>query len=150
MEKITEVTDRSAKLADLQDNVEFGVKYNTESKESITVRCTFDYSDLTVGQLLLWARRAIIIAVQRRLRDSAENKKDFRNIVEQLNGRVIKIVDYIKPVKRERKPENKAKEMAKAISQVKTYSVNVAKTIYADYLKYCKENGIEPQPFEKL
>ncbi len=133
-------------LDSIKRTTEFRVKHSNESSKVHTLKVDLNFKGMTIADLIKWAERSIIIAIQRRLRDSTKDEQEFAELVNQLNGSEIVITEYVKPKERTAKPETRAKEMLKAIKMTAKYSSTVAEQMYKEYVLFCKENGIKPEP----
>ncbi len=133
-------------LDSIKRPAEFRVKLSNDSSKVHTLKVDLNFKGMSIADLIKWAERSIVIAIQRRLRDSANDEKEFAELVNELNGSEIVVSEYVKPKERQAKPETKAKEMLKAIKMTAKYSTPVAEQMYKEYILFCKENGIKPEP----
>jgi len=140
----TKIQNTDLTLDSVKRKVEFNVKHSNKSSKVYKVEVEFNFDNVTVAELLKQAERSLIIAVQRKLRDSAKTETEFAELVKEYNGKELSVKELI-TAQRERtaKPETRLREMVKAVRLAAKYNTAVAEQMWKDVVIFAKENGLE-------
>ena len=140
----TKIQNTDLTLDSVKRKVEFNVKHSNKSSKVYKVEVEFNFDNVTVAELLKQAERSLIIAVQRKLRDSAKTESEFAELVKEYNGKELSVKELI-TAQRERtaKPETRLREMVKAVRLAAKYNTAVAEQMWKDVVIFAKESGLE-------
>ena len=86
--------------------------------EPVTISASFDWSGVPNTSLYVLATRALIIDMQRRLRSTHDNDDDFKQALMEMNGKTVKVLDYLKknPAKQRQRKSAASKFVREALN----------------------------------